>query len=110
MTRLHRARQSRRIEVRPAHLQHARRQTEQRAFAGEVAQVFKRQQVTARGCAGKTGQLGGLGGRQPRVLVVECLQDREPFFQPGDPVAPVQRFLRHGDNPKNERYVRMIVR
>ncbi|CAM2171298.1 hypothetical protein BC2230_11372 [Burkholderia cepacia] len=89
------ARQACRIEVRPADPQHARGEAVQLAVGVHVAERFERQQVAPRGRAREAGARGGLGGRHARVLAVERLEDRQAFFEAGNPVASVEFGLFH---------------
>jgi hypothetical protein len=83
---LHQAGQAGGVQVALAQAQHTGRQPEALAVAVGIAEVHQAQQVAPCGGAGHAGTLGGLGSCQPRVLLVEGLDDAQAFAQAFDDV------------------------
>src|SRR5262249_8128639 len=98
---LYRARDLRGIAVRPPEPEHARREPVHLPVAVQITQVMQGAKVAPGGGARDAGAPGRGRRGQPRMRVVERLDDAQALLEARDPVAPVERgFLYHASSPK----------
>ncbi len=89
-----------RFEVRGAQLQHFRPEQEVAAVAGDITELFEREQAAPRSRRGHCGAAGDFRQSQCGVIPRERADDREPLGESPHRLAPGRRlfFSQHGWN------------